>query len=87
MIQVFTELIINRSFLTSTLFSGVVEESPYCDAVEAVDQGLHSEMVFNTQNSAQHTNSNPVQVEDDLYCSAEQAVDQGLHTELVYNYV
>ena len=44
-------------------------------------------MVFNTQSSAQHTNSYPVQVEDDLYCSAEQAIDQGLHTELVYNYV
>ena len=56
-----------------------VEDNPYCSAVEAIDQGLCSEMVFVTNNYTQ--------VENDPYCSAVEAIDEGLHAELVYNYV
>ena len=55
----------------------------YCQQEQAIDQGSCSEMVFNTLNSTQHTNSYLVQVENDLYCSAVEAVDQGLCSEIV----
>ena len=62
-----------------------VEDDPYCSAVEAINQGLCSEMVFATNNYRSHINS--YTVEDDPYCSAVEAIDEGLHAELIYNYV
>ena len=59
----------------------------YCSAVEAVGQGLYSEMVCVTHDYTLHINSYLLQVDDDIYCSAVEAIDQGLHTELVCNYV
>ena len=59
----------------------------YCSAVEAIDQGLCSEMVYVTHDYTSHINSYLLQIDDDLYYRAEQAIDQGLHTELVCNYV
>ena len=63
-----------------------VDDDLYCSAVEAVDQGLCSEMVYVTHDYTLHINSYLLQV-DDIYCSAVQAIDQGVHTELVCNYV
>ena len=60
-----------------------VDDDLYCSAVQAIDQGLYSQMVCATHDYTLHINSYLLQV--DLYCSAVQAIDKGVHTELVYN--
>ena len=56
----------------------------YCHAVECIDQGLHTELVYSTYKYIPHIN---IVDDNDLYCCAIECIDQGLHTELVCNSV
>ena len=56
----------------------------YCEQEQAINQGLHTELVYSTYKYIPHIN---IVDNDDLYCCAIECIDQGLHTELVHNTV